>query len=73
MSSSGVYFIGFLVLLAGLAYGAVMLGVPPMWVGIGAVILLGIGIMSTVSNTKLKSADTGDGEVTRTTTTIREE
>lgn len=73
MSSSGVYFIGFLVLLAGLAYGAITLGVPPMWVGIGAVILLGIGIMSTVSNTKLKSPDTGDGAVTRTTTTVHEE
>ena len=73
MSSSGVYFIGFLILLAGLAYGAVSLGVPPMWVGIGAVILLGIGIMSTVSNTKLKSPDTGDNATTTTTTTVREE
>lgn len=73
MNSSGVYFIGFLILLGGLAYGAITLGVPPMWVGIGAVILLGIGIMSTVSNTKLKSPDTSDGAVTRTTTTVRED
>ncbi|WP_265571623.1 hypothetical protein [Sphingomicrobium nitratireducens] len=71
MSSSGVYFIGFLVLLGGLAYGAISLGVPPMWVGIGAIVLLGIGIMSTVTNTKLK--EPAEGEVTRTTTTVHEE
>ncbi|MCJ7420922.1 hypothetical protein [Sphingomicrobium astaxanthinifaciens] len=71
MNSSMVYFLGFLLVIAGLAYGAIMLGVPSLWVGIGALVLVGIALMSTVTNTKRPSA--ADGEVTRTTTTVTEE
>ena len=52
MSSFGIYIIGFILLIAGLAYGATLLGVPPVWIGVGVVVLIGIGIMSGVSRTK---------------------
>ncbi|MCJ8191436.1 hypothetical protein [Sphingomicrobium aestuariivivum] len=71
MNSSMVYFFGFLLVIAGLAYGAITLGVPSLWVGIGAVILVGLAIMNTVTSTKRPAP--ADGEVTRTTTTVREE
>jgi len=54
MSSFGIYLIGFIVLIAALAYGASMLGVPPVWIGIGATALIGIAILSGVSRTKRK-------------------
>lgn len=66
MNTSIVYFLGFILVIAGLAYAAITLGVPDVWVGIGAVILIGIGLMSTVKNTK-RPAPTGDGEIERTT------
>ena len=52
MSSFGIYIIGFVIVIVGLALGAHMLGVPSMWIGIGVIVLVGIGILSGVSRTK---------------------
>ena len=60
MSSFALYVVGFLVLIAGLAYGAFLLGVPQHWIGVGVVVLLGIGIISGVSRTR--RPDTPPGE-----------
>ena len=40
------------VLLAGLVYGAFLLHVPQTWIGVGALVVLGLGIMSAVAHTK---------------------
>ena len=37
---------------AGLAFAANMIGVPPVWIGIGVVVLIGLGILTGVSRTK---------------------
>lgn len=50
--SFGLYLGGFVLVIAGLAWGAVQLGVAPVWVAIGAVVLLGIGILSAVTRTR---------------------
>lgn len=52
MSAFTLYVIGFFVLLAGLGYGAYLLNVPDTWIGVGALVLTGIGVMSAVSHTK---------------------
>ena len=52
MSAFWLYVIGFLVLLAGLAYGAYLLAVPTQWIGVGALVLVGLGVMSGVAKTK---------------------
>jgi hypothetical protein len=49
-----LYMIGFLIFLAGVAWGASVAGVPSLYIGIGALILLGIGIFSAVSRTRGK-------------------
>lgn len=67
MNTSVVYFFGFLLVIAAVAYGAVTLGVPPLWVGIGAVALVGIALMSTVTHTKRRELPGDEREVTRTT------
>jgi hypothetical protein len=41
--------IGFLVFIAGIVWACVVVGVPPLYVMIGVVILLAIGILSAVS------------------------
>jgi positive regulator of sigma E activity len=52
MSSFGLYIIGYIVLIIGLALAANMLGVPSVWIGIGLIIMIGIGILSAVSRTR---------------------
>jgi hypothetical protein len=52
MSSFGIYQIGFIIFVIGLAIGAYLLGAPPMWIGVGVVILIGLGILMGVSRTK---------------------
>lgn len=44
--------LGFVIFLGGLAWAAVVAGIPELYIGIGALILLGIGIFSAVSKTR---------------------
>jgi len=46
--------IGFLILIAGLAWAAIEAGVPQLYVMIGSLILLGIGIISGASRSRLR-------------------
>jgi hypothetical protein len=50
--SFGLYFFGFLIFIAGVAWALVTAGVPILYVAIASVILLGIGIMTAVSRTR---------------------
>jgi heme A synthase len=52
--SFGLYLLGWIVVIAGLAWGAMVAGVPQTYILIGAVILLGIGIISAVKRTRPK-------------------
>ena len=54
MSSFGTYLIGFLILIVGLAFAAFLLNLPIMWIGVGVVVLVGIGVLSATSKTKQK-------------------
>jgi predicted signal transduction protein with EAL and GGDEF domain len=49
MTSSQTYLLGFIILIIGLAAAAYMLAVPPVWIAVGVVILIGIGIISAAS------------------------
>jgi hypothetical protein len=72
MSSFGLYVIGFLVLIAGLAYGAFLLGVPQVWIGVGVVVLLGIGIISGVGRTRRPDTSPTEPPVARERVVERE-
>lgn len=54
MSTFLIYALGFLILLAGLVYGAVLLGVATQWIVAGALVLLGLGIAMGVGKTRTK-------------------
>jgi uncharacterized membrane protein YiaA len=54
MSSFTTYVIGFVILVAGLAMGAYLLNVPGMWIAVGVVVALGIGVVTATSRTKMK-------------------
>jgi hypothetical protein len=59
MSSFATYLIGFLILIIGLGAAAFLLNVPPMWIGIGAIVLIGIGVLSATSRTKMRDPAEG--------------
>ena len=50
----GLYILGFIIVIAGLAWGAAAMGVSPLWIGIGSLVLLGIGIFSGATRTRQK-------------------
>lgn len=69
MSNFTLYVIGFVIVIAGLAYGAFLLGVPPVWIGVGVVVLLGIAIVKGVSSTRHRELPPEENH--RATTTRR--
>lgn len=52
MSSFSTYIIGFIILIIGLALAAYLLNVPAMWIAVGVVVLIGIGVLMATSRTK---------------------
>jgi len=50
--SFGIYMVGFIILLAGLTMGAYFMHVPPKWIGVGVVSLIGLGILLGVTSTR---------------------
>ncbi len=62
-----IYLIGYIILIAGLAWGAATAGVPQLYIAIAATIMIGIGIISAVTTTRRRDpvdGDTGSGSVT---------
>lgn len=58
------YILGFLILIGGLAWAAIEAGAPHLWVMIGSMILLGIGIITGASRTRIHRPS-GDVTVVR--------
>ncbi len=54
MSSFGTYLIGFIVLIVGLGIAAYLLNVPTMWILVGAIIMIGMGILMATTRGKMK-------------------
>lgn len=50
--SFGLYIVGFIVLVVGLSIGAYLLHVPPQWIGVGVIVLIGLGILTGVTSTR---------------------
>ena len=52
--SFGLYSMGFAIAIGGLVYAGYLLHVPTRWIVVGAVVLVGIGIVSAVKATRQK-------------------
>ena len=52
MSSFSIYLIGFIVVIIGLAIAATLIGIPSIWIGVGVLVLIGMGVLMGVSRTK---------------------
>jgi hypothetical protein len=52
--SFGLYLVGFLILMGGLIYGAMLMHIAPRWIAVGAIVLLGLAVMKGVQSTRGK-------------------
>ena len=52
--SFALYALGYLIVIAGVAYMAHLMHIPQVWIGAIVLVLLGIGIVTGVTNTKQK-------------------
>jgi hypothetical protein len=52
--SFGIYVVGFLILIGGLIWGAVMMHAPVRWIAVGAIVLVGLAILKGVKATRQK-------------------
>ena len=48
--SFGLYLLGFIILIIGLAIGAHLMHMPPRWIGVGVIVMIGIGILTGVTS-----------------------
>ena len=61
MSNLVIYLIGTAFVAGGLAWAAYELGASPIWIAIGVIIIIGLGIMAAVSKTRQKeNSDTNN-------------
>jgi hypothetical protein len=54
--SFGIYVLGFLVLIGGLTYGATLMHMPTRWSVALDIVMVGLGIVSGVKNTRQKDS-----------------
>lgn len=54
--SFSIYVVGYLILIGGLIYGAVLLEVPQRWIAVGAIIMLGLAILTGAQATRQKDS-----------------
>ena len=52
MSSFATYIVGYIILVIGLAMAAYLLNVPSMWIAVGVIVLIGIGVLMATTRTK---------------------
>jgi hypothetical protein len=52
--SFGLYSVGFAIVIAGLIYAACLLHVPAHWIVVGAIVMIGVGILKGVKATRQK-------------------
>ena len=54
MTNFVVYMLGMVLLVGALAYGANLLGLSGNWIAVGAIALIGIGLMGAIVKTRQK-------------------
>jgi hypothetical protein len=60
-----IYLSGALIVIGGLVYGAILLGVPNQWIAVGVVITVGLSVLSAVKLTRQKDASASRARVSR--------
>lgn len=54
--SFALYILGYAILIIGLAIGAHLAHVPPRWIGVGVIVLVGLGLVHAVADTRQRDS-----------------
>ena len=54
--SFGLYVIGYLIVIGGLAYAAALMHVPAHWIAAGAIVMVGLGVVTGVKAMRPKDS-----------------
>lgn len=54
--SFAIYVLGYLIVIGGLTWGATLMHVPIRWIAVGAIVLVGLGIVTGVKATRQKDS-----------------
>ena len=54
--SFGLYVLGYLIVIIGLTYGAMLMHMPTHWIAVGVIVLAGLGIVTGVKATRQKDS-----------------
>jgi hypothetical protein len=54
--SFGIYAAGFAIVIGGLVYASHLVHMPTQWIVVGAIVLIGVGILSGVKATRQKDS-----------------
>jgi hypothetical protein len=57
MSAFGTYLIGFVIVIIGLVFAAYLLNVPRSWIIAGAIVMVGIGVLTATTRTKQRDSE----------------
>ena len=49
-----IYMAGFLIFIGGLVYAAILLHVPTQWIAVGAIVMVGLAVLTGVKATRQK-------------------
>ena len=52
--SFGLYLAGFVIMIVGVGYGAYLMDIPSHWIAVAVLILIGLGVLTGVANTRQK-------------------
>ena len=58
MSSFATYLLGFIIVIVGLGVAAYLLNVPPTWIAVGVLVMIGLGVLMATTRTKPKDPPT---------------
>ena len=50
--SFGIYMVGYIVMMAGILMAAYLMHVPAQWIGVAAIVMIGLGILLGVTSTR---------------------
>ena len=52
--SFGIYLAGYVIMIIGLGLGAHYMHIPPHWIVVGVVVMIGLGVLSGVAKTRTR-------------------
>ena len=52
--SFGLYILGYFILIGGLIYGATLMHIPNQWIVVGAIVMVGLAVLSGAATTRQK-------------------